>query len=57
MFKIAILSFRFGRVPALETLVDVHKGEELFSHYKVKSDRFYLLNSLYNQNKNFVKTL
>lgn len=25
---------RYGRVPALETLVDVRKGEELFSHYK-----------------------
>lgn len=29
------ICLRFGRVPALETLVDVRKGEELFSHYKV----------------------
>ena len=27
--------FRFGRVPSLQTITEVKKGEELLSHYKV----------------------
>ena len=32
--------FRFGRVPSLETLTAIRKGEELFSHYKVNNLRY-----------------
>lgn len=32
--------FRFGRVPSLETLTAIRKGEELFSHYKVNNRRY-----------------
>ena len=31
---------RFGRVPSLETLTAIRKGEELFSHYKVNNLRY-----------------
>ena len=31
-----LLNYRFGRIPALKTIVAVPRDAELFSHYKVR---------------------
>ena len=38
---------RFGRIPALKTLVSVARGEELFSHYKVTTRLFFPCSLIY----------